>query len=127
MRDSLITKVIESTLLQLPLDFKFKSARVKNYRMYVTAGVKYSYDWAGKENIKTKDGLTKKQYTQIGKSDLGYQVGFGIDCYLEFFKLAPEIKFYRGLSNLLQQDGSVYSSSLSALKSQFWMLSLTFE
>ena len=127
MRDSLITKTIESTLLQLPLDLKFKSARVGNYRMYVSAGIKYSYDWAGKENVKTKDGRTKKQFNTIAKSDLGYQVGFGIDCYLEFFKFSPEIKYYRGFNNLLQQDGSIYSSSLSSLRAQYWMLSLTFE
>lgn len=126
-RDSLITKVIESTLIQLPLEFKIKSSRVKNYRVYVSAGAKYTFDWAGKENIKTKDGVTKKQFTQIGKSDFGYQVGFGIDCYLEYFKFAPEIKFYRGFNNLLIQDGSAYNSSLSSLRSQFWMLSLTFE
>lgn len=41
---STTVKQIESTFLEFPLELKYKSARVKNYRVYVLAGFRYSID-----------------------------------------------------------------------------------
>ena len=41
-----------------------------------------------------------------------YEVGFGIDFYLEYFKFAPEFKATFGLVDMLVNDDSIYSSSI---------------
>lgn len=68
-----------------------------------------------------------KDFVKLKKNDYGYQIGLGLDCYLERFKFAPEIKMYHGLNNLLVDDPKIFSSSLSSLKSKIFLLSFTFE
>jgi hypothetical protein len=122
-REYTVVKDIESTFLEFPLDLKFKSARVNNYRVYVVAGLKYSIDMVSQAKVENKD----KDFVKLKKNDYGYQIGLGLDCYLERFKFAPEIKMYHGLNNLLVDDPKIFSSSLSSLKSKIFLLSFTFE
>jgi hypothetical protein len=127
--DSLINKTIESTLMQFPIELKFKSKRVNNYRVFVLGGVKYSYDWAAKELIQNLDGSSAVKYLRLKRNDFGYQAGLGIDMYLQYFKFAVELKVYRGLGNIYERrdNNTVYSSSINTLNSHLWMLSFTFE
>jgi len=122
-KSSVTTKEIESTFLEFPLDLKFKSNRVNNYRVYVLAGIKYSIDMVSQAKVENVD----KQFVKLEKRDYGYQIGFGFDFYLERFKFSPEIKMYNGLRNLLVEDPVIFSSSLSSLKSKIFLISFTFE
>jgi hypothetical protein len=116
-------KEIESTFLNFPLDLKFKSNRVNNYRAYVIVGAKYSIDMVSQAKVENKD----KDYVKLKKNDYGYQIGVGFDFYMERFKFSPEIKMYHGLNNLLVDDPKVFSSSLESLKSKVFQISLLFE
>lgn len=116
-------KQIESTLLEFPLELKFKSNRVNNYRVYVIAGAKYSIDMVSQAKVESAD----KEFVKLQKNDYGYQVGFGFDFYLERFKFSPEIKMYNGLRNLLVDDPKIFSSSMESLKSKIFLISFTFE
>lgn len=118
-----IIKEVESTFLEFPLDLKFKSSRVNNYRVYVLAGFKYAIDMVSQAKVENKD----KQFVKLQKQDYGYQIGFGFDFYLERFKFSPEIKMYNGIRNLLVDDPSIFSSSLKSLYSKTFLISFTFE
>jgi hypothetical protein len=120
---SKVTKKIESTFLEFPLELKFKSDRVANYRMYVLGGMKYSIDMVSQEKVANKD----KDFVRLSRKDYGYTIGAGLDCYMQLFKLAFEVKMYHGLKNLLVPDPKIYSSSLSSLHSKIWLISITFE
>lgn len=116
-------KQIESTFLEFPLDLKFKSNRVNNYRVYVLAGAKYSIDMVSQAKVESVD----KEFVKLKKNDYGYQVGFGFDFYLERFKFSPEIKMYHGVRNLLVDDPKIFSTSIESLKSKIFLISFTFE
>lgn len=118
-----VVKEIESTFLEFPLDLKFKSKRVNNYRVYVLAGFKYTVDMVSQAKVENKD----KDFVKLRKNDYGYQIGIGLDCYMERFKFSPEIKMYHGLRNLLVEDPKIYSTSLESLKSKVFLVSFTFE
>jgi hypothetical protein len=118
-----VVKKIESTFLEFPVDVKFKSDRLNNFRLYVLAGVKYSIDMVSQAAVQAKD----KEFVKLQKHDYGYEVGFGMDFYLAMFKFSPEIKMYHGVRNLLVKDNLIYSQSLDALYSKMFVLSLTFE
>lgn len=120
---NVVTKKVESTFVELPLDVKFKSARLNNFRAYVLGGVKYSIDMVSQAKVKAKD----KEYLKLQRNDYGYEIGVGCDFYLPMFKFSPEIKMYHGLRNLLVKDDLVYSKSLDGLFSKMFTLSLTFE
>jgi hypothetical protein len=121
--ETTVIKEIESTFLEFPLDLKFKSNRINNYRAYVVAGVRYSIDMVSQAKVENKD----KDFVKLKKNDYGYQVGVGFDFYMERFKLSPEIKMYHGLRNLLVDDPKIFSTSLESLRSRIFMISFTFE
>ncbi len=122
-KKTIVIKQIESTLLEFPLELKFKSNRVNNYRVYVIAGAKYSIDMVSQAKVESAD----KEFVKLKKNDYGYQVGFGFDFYMERFKFSPEIKMYNGLKNLLVDDPKIFSTSLESLKSKIFLISFTFE
>jgi hypothetical protein len=118
-----ITKKVESTYLEFPLDLKFKSKRIGNYRIYVLAGGKYAIDMVSQEKVLAKD----KEIVKLNRYDYGYEIGLGFDFYMEFFKFSPEIKMYNGMNNLLIQDGRIFAKPISGLYSKTFLISFTFE
>jgi hypothetical protein len=118
-----ITKKVESTFLNFPLELKFKSERVNNYRLYVVAGGKYGIDMVSQAKVKNKD----KEYVKLKRNDYGYTIGAGIDCYMELFKFSVELKMYQGLNNMLVKDPSIYAKTLDGLYSKIFMINFTFE
>jgi len=119
----LVLKKIESTFLEFPLELKFKSNRVNNYRIYVTGGAKYMIDMVSQAKVENQKDLVK-----LNRIDYGYTIGVGMDFYLPLYKFAPEIKMFQGIPNVLTtSDPNVYTTSLSALRSRIFTLSLTFE
>ncbi|MBS1765271.1 MAG: PorT family protein [Bacteroidetes bacterium] len=121
--DNVVTKKVESTFVEFPVDLKFKSARLNNFRAYVLGGVKYSIDMVSQAKVKSKD----KEFVKLQRYDYGYEIGVGCDFYLPMFKFSPEIKMYHGVRNLLVKDNLVYSQSLDGLFTKMFTLSFTFE
>lgn len=118
-----ITKQVESTYLEFPLELKFKSTRIDNYRVYVLAGWKYAIDMVSQAKVLAKD----KEIVKLNKHDYGYEIGVGFDFYMTYFKFSPELKMYNGLTNLLVQDGRRFSNPLNGLSSKAFVISFTFE
>ena len=119
-----ITKQLESTYLEFPLDIKYKSKRLNNFRTYVLAGGKYAVDMLSQAQVQAKD----QELVKLARIDYGYEVGLGFDFFLEYFKFGLELKMYTGLPNLLVKDNKyVYSSSIDKLTNKTFTFSLFFE
>ena len=120
---SVITKNIESSYLEFPLDFKFKSKRINNYRVYVLAGGRYSIDMVSQAKVLDKD----KDIVKLERHDYGYEIGVGFDFYMTYFKFSPEIKMFNGLNNLLVRENTPFAKPLDGLRSKIFLISFTFE
>ena len=116
-------KRIESTLIDFPISFKYKSARYNNFRTYVICGVKYSLDIASQSEIDDEG----QEIVKLNNHDLMIEGGFGIDFYLQYFKFSPQIKLSQGIINVLSEDNTLYTETINNLKTTSWMLSFTFE
>jgi len=123
--DSLVTrnKPVESTLLEFPLLLKFKSSRHANFRTYVLGGVKPMIDLASQNKVDDQG----EKILKLKRNDLAFEIGMGFDFYSQFFKFTPEIKMAYGLSNLLVQEGNIFTGGLDALRSKAFYFSITFE
>ena len=121
--DSAISVTVESTQLDFPLSVKFKSERVNNYRWYLLAGAKYSMDLASNKEATASD----KFPLRFKKNDLAYEMGIGLDFYLNYFKFSPELKFSFGTNNMLVQDNNFYSGPIESLKTKTIYISFLFE
>jgi hypothetical protein len=117
-----IIKQVESTFIEFPLEIKFKSNRINNYRIYVLGGYKYMIDMVSQAKVSNDQQLVK-----LKKQDHGYFIGFGMDFYLPLFKFSPEIKMFQGVPDVLQMDPTAYSTSIKSLRSRIFTLSFIFE
>ncbi len=115
------TKRIESTLLDFPIDLKIRSERMNNVSAYLLAGGKFSIDLASQAKTKNPD------IVKLNNKDWAFEVGFGLDFYLEYFKLSTELKFDAGLKDRLYHENTAYSNSISKLFTKLWLFSLNFE
>ncbi len=111
---------IESSYLDFPLDLKYRSRRLNNYRPYVLGGINYRYDMAAR----------KQDELRFKPGDIFYEGGIGIDWYLPYFKLSTELKAGVGLLDRLVRDDKSnqnYLASIDKMKAYVVGLSFHFE
>jgi hypothetical protein len=117
------TKQIESILLGFPLQVKFLSDRMENFRFYVLGGVNYQYDLASNATARKADDLVK-----LAPYDFSIEAGIGFQFFFPVFILSPEIKFSDGINNIHSRDPNlIYSNTIDKLKSRMIVFSLIFE
>lgn len=114
---------IESTYLSAPFELKYKSARYGNFRAYLIAGGEIGYDLVSQKNVDELD----KSVVRLAKWNYGYAYGFGFEFFLEYFKFAPQIKWTKGINNLLINDQTPFTNVIDKVNSSLVVISLTFE
>lgn len=119
------TKLVESYFIEFPLTLKYKSARHKNFRVYVLGGIKYSIDLASQAKVKESDD--DELLVKLYRHNIGYEYGFGFDFYFPLFKFATELKITNGINNVLVPEPHVYVSSIEKLLSKIVLISMHFE
>lgn len=121
--DSVTLKKVQSITMALPLQIKFSSDRIKNFKVYTLAGGKIEYDFAATAGTKNSGNLIK-----LNKLDYGIEGGIGFHFYFQYFVLSPELKFGWGLKNLHARDADLkYSSTIDKINSRIFTFSLTVE
>lgn len=109
-----VTKRIESVITTFPLQIKFFSDRIGNFRVYMLAGVKADIDLASNARAKRAEELVK-----IEKYDYGFEAGIGFNFYFPSFIFSPEIKISNGLKNIHSRDENLkYSNVLDRITSR---------
>ncbi|MBN1414697.1 MAG: PorT family protein [Bacteroidales bacterium] len=135
--------VVESNFLEFPLILKYKSKRLNNFRPYLIAGFNTRVDLAA---TKKTWGRSKKEdnLVLVDELDFYYEIGFGMDFYLKYFKFAVELKYSVGITDVLRtrikkkdEDGvyyvtpppedAIYTNVIDKLYSRMFMVSFHFE
>ncbi|MGN6396153.1 MAG: outer membrane beta-barrel protein [Mucilaginibacter sp.] len=121
-----VTKQVQSTTVDFPLEIKLKSDRIDDFRAYILGGVKYSLAIGSKKNSDAGQDPLSKMVKNVGGFG-SYEAGLGCDIYFEFFKLSPEIKISNSFGNVLVPENHPYSTPLSSLGLHTVTFSLLFE
>ncbi len=117
------TKKIESILLGFPVQLKFLSDRINNFRVYMLGGFNYQYDLASNATARKAEDLVK-----LKPFDLNIEAGLGFQFYFPVFILSPELKISNGLMNIHSRDPNLkYSNVIDKLNSRMIVFSLIFE
>ena len=121
--DSITTKKVQSISLTLPLQVKFSSDRIGNFKVYMLGGVKAEYDLAANAGAQKAGNLIK-----LKKLDYGVEAGLGFHFYYPYFVLTPELKIGWGLGNLHSRDPDLkFSNVIDKINSRTITFSLTVE
>jgi Outer membrane protein beta-barrel domain len=103
--DKVEPKIIEASMIELPLLLKYRAQIRGISGMYLIAGVKPSF--ALSQKSKDRDNIV------LNKSDLTIEYGLGLDVFFPFFRFAPELRFSHGISNVLKENReNFYSNQL---------------
>jgi hypothetical protein len=113
-------EIVESTMVEFPLLMKYKSERRGNTRMYMIGGIKPAIEASGKRGVKDVTGDL-----EVKGTNLSLDFGFGFDLYYPLFKFSPEIRFSKGIPNMLSNPGNnKYGEPLSRISTN--MISVYF-
>ena len=98
------TRNIESVLVQAPFQIRFKSDPFHDMRVFVLAGVKYTYDVASNARIRQEQAV---RAVLLSPHDFSVEMGAGFQFFFPFFIFSPELKYSQGIGNIL-----IYNSNL---------------
>lgn len=116
-------KILQSTIVSFPFQFKLNSDRLNNFRTYVLMGVKYDMDLASTSAARNAEDLVK-----LKKNDFAIEAGIGFNFFLPFVTFSPELKFSYGLTNIHSRDAALkYSSVFDRIQSRMITLSIHLE
>jgi hypothetical protein len=116
-------KKVQSISLSLPIQLKFTSDRIDNFKVYMMAGVKGEYDLASNAGARKAENLIK-----LKRLDYGVEAGLGFHFYFPMFVLTPEIKMGWGIGNLHSRDVNLkFSNTIDKISSRIISFSLTVE
>jgi hypothetical protein len=103
-------QLIETTMFETPLLLKYKSLRRGNVRMYMIGGFTPGIEVSGKNDVQsTTANLSVK------KGNLSIDAGLGFDFYFPLFKFSQEIRFSRGMVDILGSDLSVFRDPIKRI------------
>jgi hypothetical protein len=118
-----IKKTVESVIMSFPLQVKFQSDRIGNFRVYTLAGIKGDIDMASNARAKRAEELVK-----IEKHDFGPEFGIGFNFFFESFIFSPEIKISNGLRNIHARDENLkFSNVFDRIQSRMIVFSIHLE
>lgn len=118
---------VPATYIYLPLLLKFNTKRLNNIRPFVTAGIATVSNLSSNED--NPDDNSAGQFRTDSKP-LFYEIGFGIDFYLPYFKFTPTIKGVFGISDELVRDdipNSPWTGNIDKLTSRGVFLNFIFQ
>lgn len=120
--DPPIDESVENTIVEFPILLKYKSERRGNIRMYMVGGIKPGIEASGKKNIdQTRPTL------EVKETHLNLEAGFGFDLYYPLFKFSPEIRFSRGIVDMLGNRNNEYGQPLQRVNTNTITLYLLFQ
>lgn len=113
-------QLIETTMVELPFLVKYKSMRRGNVRMYIIGGVKPAIEASGKSDVVTTS-------LEVSDLNLSVEAGMGFDLYFPLFKFSPELRFSRGLVDILDNRTNKYGQPLSRINTNTVTVYLIFQ
>jgi hypothetical protein len=121
--DFVTEKKVQSVSLSVPVQIKFSSDRINNFKVYMIGGGKVEYDLASNAGARKAEEQIK-----LRKLDYAAEVGLGFHFYFPMFVLTPEVKMGWGLGNLHARDQNLkFSNVIDKINSRSVFFSLTVE
>ncbi|MBL30827.1 MAG: PorT protein [Flavobacteriaceae bacterium] len=122
-----LIREVKSTYIHIPLLIKISAKRINNFKPYITFGISTDYNLSS--NSRNTDDNSSNVFRTNSKS-FNYELGFGFDFYLYYFKFSPSIRGIFSLNNELISDydlNSPWTSNIKNMYSRGLVINFTFE
>jgi hypothetical protein len=118
---------VRSTYIRFPLLLKISTKRFNNFKPFIIGGGYASMNLGANED--SLDDNSSGTF-RMKKNVYGYELGFGIDFYTEFFKFTPSIRGVFALTDELVPDNdpnSPWTGNINAVRTRGIFINFTFE
>lgn len=123
-----LLREVNSTYIHFPLLLKASTKRLNNFKPFIVGGFSTAINLSSNQN--GDDNISGKFRTKKGM--LFYELGFGIDFYLEWFKFTPSIRGIFAINDELVRDRienrpSPWTDQISSMKTRGVFINFTFQ
>jgi len=118
---------VKSTYINFPLLLKVSTKRIGNWKPFVIGGASYALNLGSNEDSVDDNSSGTFRMT---KNNYNWELGFGIDFYLEYFKFAPSIRGVFAINDELIPDNdpnSPWTGNLEGMRTRGVFINFTFE
>ncbi len=118
---------VKSTYIHVPLLVKFSTKRLNNIKPFVVAGISTSFNLSSNQD--NPEDNFEGQFRTTSTTSY-YELGFGIDLYLYFFKFTPSVRGVFALSDELVRDedpNSPWTGNITRMSTRGIFVNFTFQ
>lgn len=115
---------INSTNIDFPLMFQFRTLRLNNFASYILLGGQYSVDLQSQENA-SQD--FNDPFIKLKKHEFQAQLGIGVEFFAPFFKFGMEVKYSHGIGSSFVPENTFIAEPIDRLFNKVWWFSIIFE
>ena len=117
---------VKAANLHFPLLLKYSSLRTGNVRPFLVGGVSSTLNLGS--NAKAPDDNSSNRF-RVRTWTQNFEIGFGVDLYLEYFKFSPSIRGVFGMNDELIRDAdpnSPWTGNIESMKTRAVFINFTF-
>ena len=117
---------IKSTYVHLPILLKYSAKRYNNLRPYILGGLSTSFNLSSNQNNPEDNS---NGTFRLKTNTFYYELGIGIDFYLQYFKFSPSIRGVFSIKDELVQDtelDSPWTGNIQKMSARGIFLNLSF-
>ena len=123
-----MTKPIESTTMDIPVEIKWRGMRDRSLRPYVISGFRYSLDMASNARKKQHHDDPMDVVVKLHRDDFLFTTGVGFDFYLHHGnRIGVEIKMAFGMRDMLVRENNIFTNGIGRLTSRNLLIAINIE
>jgi hypothetical protein len=122
-----LIREIQSTFVHIPLLIKFSSKRINNIKPFIVAGFSTALNLSSQQNNPEDNSNNTFRVT---KKNLYYELGIGIDLYLNWFKFTPSLRGVFSIQDELVNDvdpNSPWTKNMTQMQTRGLFINFTFQ
>lgn len=125
--DSDLLREVKSTYIHVPLLLKISTKRINNFKPFIIGGLSTALNLSSNQD--NPDDNSAGEF-RMKKSTYFYEIGFGIDLYLLYFKFTPSIRGVFAINDEIVRDAdpnSPWTGNVAKMQTRGVFINFTFQ
>ncbi|WP_299129300.1 porin family protein [uncultured Winogradskyella sp.] len=125
--DADLLREVKSTYIHIPLLLKISTKRINNFKPFIVGGFSTALNLSSNEE--NPDDNSSGEF-RMTRGSVFYELGFGIDLYLLYFKFTPSIRAIFSLNNEIIRDtdpNSPWTGNIANMQTRGVFINFTFQ